>query len=156
MSEDLKQRAQRVFAQLCEALDKREWEYTAKEADLVLHLSVNTQDTLVEMLLAVEADKSIIHVISPVCRKTDAEKKGELALAAAYANYGTVDGKYEYDMLKNALFYTVASCYEGCTLGDGFFYHLIDWTCSAAVHYNDRFLALNKGYITVEEFIGKK
>ena len=64
-----------------------------------------------------------------------------------------VDGNFDYDISDGSIVFRLTAFYRGSKIGKGLFHYLIDCTCATVDDYNDKFLALNNGTLTLEAFI---
>lgn len=46
--------------------------------------------------------------------------------------------------------------YRGSKLGDGLFQYMIGCACVTVDKYNDKFLAISKGYLSINDFIANR
>lgn len=149
------EQAQQVYQTICKALDARNWQYDTREEDLSVHLGINGDDLPMDFFLQVDTKRQILRLLSPMPFKMSEEKRIEGAVASAVANYGMVDGSFDYDLQDGMVVFRISSTLRGCTLGPEQIYYLIDCGCAMVDLYNDRFFALNKGFLTLEAFIEK-
>ena len=153
MADEKLLQAQKMYAQVCAVLDKRDWVYDKDEEKLTLFFSVNGDGLPIPMIVTVDTERALLQVFSPLSFEINEKKMAEFAVAVCIVNDGKADGCFDYDMYKNRICYRLVAKYEGCRIGDEFIEHMIDWTCTAVDKYSDKFLALNKGVIDVKDFI---
>lgn len=154
MAEEIKMElAKEVYAGLCAALDRREWRYEKEEDKLLVHFGVRGDDIPMNFIIIVDAERQLIRVMSPLPFKFGEEKRIDGAIATCAASYGLADGSFDYDITTGAVVFRMTATYRESKLGDGLFQYLI--SCSSAVvdEYNDKFLAVDKGIISIEDFI---
>ena len=145
--------AQKVFQLLCNTLDARNLRYDKDDEKLVLHLRLDGEDIPMKFLFCVDAPRQLVRVHSPFPFKMSEDKRLDGAIAACYATYGMVDGNFDYDITDGSLQFRLTAAYRDDQIGDGFFMYLIG-CCNAMVDkFNDRFLALSKGYIDISDFM---
>jgi hypothetical protein len=81
------------------------------------------------------------------------DKRVEGAIAVSVANYGLVDGSFDYDISDGEIRYRLTSSYRESILSDDLFEYMIMCAASTVDDYNDRFFMLAKGMIDVEKFV---
>ena len=64
-------------------------------------------------------------------------------------------GNFDYDLSDGTIHFRLNSNFRGSTLGEGQVQHMIALSCAMVDQYNDQFLALNKGEMTIEQFLEK-
>ena len=62
-------RAKTVFNTICIALDNKDWKYEKNEDDLVITLLVSGDDLPMGIIIAVDADRQLIRLLSPIPSK---------------------------------------------------------------------------------------
>lgn len=154
MADEMKMaRARKVYQDLCTALDHRQWEYTKREDELLVHMLVNGDDLPLQLAIFVEADKQLVTLLSPFTYKMSESKRIEGAVAACVASFGMADGSFDYDINEGGITFRIVASYNGSVLGEGVLQYMISCACAMADKYNDRFLALDKGMLSIEGFI---
>lgn len=154
MADEMKMaRAKAVYEQLCTALEHRNWTFDKVEEDLVVRFMVNGDDIPLQMAMFVEAEKELVTLLSPFPFKMSEDKLMEGAIAACTASFGMADGSFDYDITQGGIAFRLVASYRGSNLSEGVLQYMISCSCAMADKYNDRFLALNKGMISIEDFI---
>ena len=145
--------ANQVYSTLCDALDERGWSYEKEEEKLLVHFGVRGNDVPMQILILVDADRQLIRVMSPIGFKIKQDNLLDGAIACTVASYGMVDGNFDYDISDGSILYRLTASYRGSKIGKGLFHYLIDCTCATVDDYNEKFLGLNKGTLTIQDFI---
>lgn len=154
MADEMKiTRAKEVYALLCTALEHRNWNFEKFDEDLVVRFAVNGEDIPVQMAIFVEAEKELVTVLSPFTFKMSENKRIEGAIAACTASFGMADGSFDYDMASGGIVFRLSTSYTDSTLSEGVLQYMISCSVAMVDKYNDRFLALEKGMISIENFI---
>lgn len=147
--------AQQVYETLCKALDRRNWKYGKDEEKLLVHFGVNGDDIPMNFIIVVDADRQLVRLMSHLPFKMSQEKRMEGAIAACAASYGMADGSFDYDLSDGEIVFRMTASYRESQLGEGLFQYLISCTCAMVDKYNDQFLALDKGFMSIADFIAK-
>lgn len=156
MAEEIKmEKAKEVYAGLCAALDKRGWTYDKDEAKLMVRFNVSGEDIPMRFFIMVEAKPQIIRLMSPLPFKMSEGKRMEGAIATCVANYGMVDGSFDYNLATGEIAFRQTASYRESNIGDGLFQFMISCACAMVDKYNDRFLAIDKGFLSISDFIAQ-
>lgn len=145
--------AKEVYSTLCKALDNRGWKYEKDEEEFLVHFGVNGEDLPINFVILVDVDRQLIRVLSSLPFKMSEEKRIDGAIAACAATYKMADGGFEYDISDGSIVFKTAACFSESVIGEGIFRYMIALTCAMVEKYNDKFFALNKGLIKIEDFL---
>ena len=147
--------AVQTYRTMLSALEDRNWKYVSDDEKLLAHFRVNGDDIPLNFLIRIDEKREVVKLTSPMPFHISEERRIEGAVAACAASYGMTDGCFEIDLSDGMLLYRISTSFTKSVLGKGAFHHLIDCTCALVDHYNDLFLALDKGIITLSDFIAK-
>lgn len=145
--------AQATYAAMCKALDEKGWKYERHDDDLLIKSGVRGDDLPIEFLMLVRAKQQVVSFISPLPFKMSEEKRIDGAVAVAVANYGLVDGSFDYDISDGEIRYRLTSSFRESILGADVFEYMIVCASQTVDRYNDRFFMLSKGMLSLEQFI---
>ena len=155
MSEQLDMmQAKQVYKTLINMLDSRNWKYEKFEDDLVIRSGIKGEDLPIEFLVLVKPNNQVVQFISKLPFNIPEDKRVEAAICVSVANYGLIDGSFDYDINDGEIRYRLTSSYRESLLGEDLFEYMIMCASSTVDDYNDRFFMLAKGMIDVEGFIG--
>lgn len=147
------QQAKATYDLIIKSLDKMELKYTRHDDDLVISLGMNGDDIPMNLLIMVRAEKQAISLISPMPFKMAEDKRVDGAIAVAVANYGIVNGCFDYDISDGEIRFRVVQSYIDSVLGPEVIRYMIAISVGTVDQYNDRFLMLSKGMIDLQKFI---
>ena len=154
MAEDQKMlNAQNVYAQLCDMLDKEEWSYTKHDEQLMITTGARGEDFPIELIILVDAKRQMIRLHSPMPYTVQEDKRVELAVAVNIANRGMVHGCFDYDIAKGKIYFRMTNSFLGCELDYEVYKYLVYCSCNTVDNYNDKFLLIAKGMLSLEKFI---
>lgn len=153
MSEIKMERAKKAYATLCEALDARNWKYEKVDDDLLVHFSVNGDDLPIQYIIFVDVDRQLIRLLSHMPFDMSEDKRIDGAIATCHATYGLRDGSFDYDLSDGKIVYRMTSAFLDNELPVSVIQYMIDFTGAVVDKYNDKFFALNKGFLTIEKFL---
>ncbi len=145
--------AKQVYQTLCNAIERREWTYEKEEAELDVIFGVNGDDIPMKFLLAVDADRQLIRLLSPIPFKISEAKRMDGAIAVCAASFGLADGSFDYDLADGSIVFRMTASFRESIIGEGLLQYMISVSCSTVDKYNDKFLALDKGILSIADFI---
>lgn len=147
--------AKQVYKTLCDAIEKREWNFNKDEESLVVYFGVSGDDIPMQFILVVDAERQLIRVMSPLPFKMSEDKRIEGAVATCAASFGMVDGNFDYDLSNGAIVFRMTASFRESLIGEGLFQYLISCSCAMVDKYNDKFLAIDKGLMSISDFIAE-
>lgn len=147
--------AKQVYQTLCEAIERREWNFGKDEEKLLVHFGVSGDDIPMQFILIVDAERQLIRVMSPLPFKMSESKRMEGAIATCAASFGMADGSFDYDLSDGTIVFRMTASFRESLIGEGLFQYLISCSCAMVDKYNDQFLALDKGIMSITDFITK-
>lgn len=154
MAEEIKMDlAKEIYSTLCLALDRREWHYKKDEESLVVHFGVNGDDIPMDFIFAVDAERQLVRVMSPLPFKFSEDKRMDGAIATCVASFGLADGSFDYDISTGIVIFRMTATYRESKLGDGLFQYMISCSTAMVDEFNDKFLAIEKGLLSIGDFI---
>ncbi len=147
--------AKQVYQTLCEAIERREWNFGKDEEKLLVHFGVSGDDIPMQFILIVDAERQLIRLMSPMPFKMSESKRMEGAIATCAASFGMADGSFDYDLSDGTIVFRMTASFRESLIGDGLFQYMISCSCAMVDKYNDQFLALDKGIMSITDFIAK-
>ncbi len=147
------QKAQEVFATIVRMLDGIGWRYDKREEELLIKSGVKGDDLPIEFIIRVKPRNEVVQFISAMPFNMPEDKRIDGAIAVSAANYGIVDGSFDYDISDGQILFRLTSSYRASTLGEDLFEYMVMVSASTIDKYNDRFFMLAKGMITIEQFL---
>ena len=153
MSEIKMERAKKVYTTLCEALDERNWKYEKVDDELLVHFTVNGDDLPMQYVIFVDADRQLLRLLSPLPFDMAEDKRIDGAIATCHATYGLMDGSFDYDLSNGEIAFRMTSAFLDNELPVSVIQYMIDFAGFAVDKFNDKFFALNKGFLTIEKFL---
>lgn len=145
--------AKTVYDDLCASLDKRGWKYTKHDEDLVVTFGVTGDDIPMDFMLDVNADRQLLIVLSRLPFTVPEDKRMDLAIATCVASFGLADGSFDFDIATGDITFRLTASFRDSRIGDGLFDYLIGVSSYSVDEYNDKFLAVSKGIMSINDFI---
>ena len=145
--------AQSVYDTICRMLDDKGFSYKKFEDDLVIATKVNGEDIPIDILIFVHAKQQVVRILSPMPFDVPEEKRIDMAVAVNVANFGIVDGSFDYNIADGNIRFRITASYRDSILSKNVFEYMF-MTCAVTTDdYNDKFMMLAKGMISLEQFL---
>jgi len=148
--------AKEVYNTLCGAIERREWNYEKDEEKLVVHFGVSGDDIPMQFILVVDEERQLIRLMSPMPFNMSEDKRMEGAIATCVASFGMADGSFDYDLAEGRIVFRMTASFRESVIGEGLFQYMISCACAMVDEYNDKFLAIDKGLMSINDFIAKR
>ncbi len=149
-------RAKQVYKTLCDAIESRKWHFEKDDEKLLVYFTVTGDDIPMQFILVIDAERQLIRLMSPMPYKMSEEKRMEGAIAACVASFGMIDGNFNYDLSDGEIVFRMAASFRESLIGEGLFQYMISCSCAMVDMYNDKFLAIDKGLMSISDFIAKE
>ena len=151
MSEERKL-AQSVYERIASTLDSMDLKYTRHDDDMVIHLGMRGHDMDHDMLLLVREKNAVLSFVEKLPFHLDADKADEIAKAICNVNNQLILGGFTYEAGSEDMRFELSIPYNGSLIGEETIKRILVNAVQTVEEYDDKFLALNKGYISSEEF----
>ncbi len=145
--------AKSAFATLCRYLDGDDWRYEKDEENLVVSLRAQGEDLPIEAIVKIEEERETVRFMSRMPCKVPEDKRIDMAIAVSIANNLLVEGNFDYDITDEKIIFVSVNSIAGSVLGEKAFAHIVLRGFNCIDEYNDKFLMLSKGMMTLEQFI---
>ncbi len=155
-SENKLENAMLAYRTICSALDARDWKYEKDNDELLVHFGVNGEDLLMNFIIVADAERQLIRLMSPLPFNMSEDKRLEGAIATCVATYGMADGSFDYDLSNGRIVFRMTQCFRSSVIGEELIQYMISCACAMVDKYNDQFLALDKGVMSISDFMKKE
>lgn len=145
--------AKKVYDSLCSVMDGRGWTYKKEEEEWIIRFGVRGEDMVMDFVILVDAERQLIRVLSPLSFNMTESKRMDGAIATCVASYGMANGSFDYDITDGSIAFRMTASYRDSIIGDGMLQYMIDCSCAMVDRYNDKFLAINVGLLSISDFI---
>ncbi len=153
MADEKLERAQKVYGTLCSTLDSHEWHYKKDEEKLSIDCGAQGEDLPMEITIKVDAERQLIMLLSHLPFVISEDKRLDVAIAVSAVNNKLVDGSFDYDIADGHMFFRLTSSFIESEIGNELFTYMLMVSCHTIDEYNDKFLMLGKGMMSIEDFI---
>ena len=147
------QKAKEVFDTVVNMFDTRNLNYDKHEEKLLIKSGFTGEDLPIEFIVVIKPDQEVVQVLSRLPLSMPEDKRIDGAIAVCAANYGIVDGCFDYDLNDGEITFRLTSSYRESTLGEELFEYMIMCAAGTIDDYNDKFFMLSKGMMTLQQFL---
>lgn len=145
--------AKTIYTQLCKALDARNWKYDKYEEELAVHFMVKGEDIPMEFTFSVDAERQLVRLKSTLPFSFDEDKRVEGAIITNSINYMLADGYFEYDITDGEISFKLTTSCRDSLISDETIEYMLRCALFVVEEFNDKIMAVSKGYMTVEQFL---
>jgi len=145
--------AQATCQTVCRSLDSHNLKYSKNESEFRIEFNMSGDDIPMSFILIVDAERQVFRLISPFPFKTPEDKRLDMAIAVSMVNNTLVVGAFSYDIGDGSLHFRVTNSFHGSLIGEDTFGFLLYAAVTLIDKYNDRFMMLAKGMISLEQFM---
>ena len=100
-----------------------------------------------------DAERQLIRLISFLPFNMSKEKIVEGAIATSLVNYYLSDGSFDFNLADGSIVFKLTSSFRDSLISEKLFEYMIDLSCVTVDKYNDQFLMMDKGKLSIEDFI---
>ena len=147
------EKAKQVYEAIIAMLDKRNWSYDRHDEDLVISSGVKGDDLPINFILAVNAKNQVVSFLSRLPFTMSEEKLVDGAIACCIANNRLVDGSFDYDVTNGNITFRLTTCYRDSEISESVFEYMIMVASMTVDNYNDKFLMISKGMMSVDQLL---
>ena len=147
------QKAKEVFDTVVNMFDTRNLNYDKHEDKLLIKSGFTGEDLPIEFIVVIKPDQEVVQVLSRLPLSMPEDKRIDGAIAVCAANYGIVDGCFDYDLNDGEITFRLTSSYRESTLGEELFEYMIMCAAGTIDDHNDKFFMLSKGMMTLQQFL---
>lgn len=151
--EKLLQQAQTVYETICKSLDSKDWKYERHDDNLTIVSGAQGEDLPMRMIIVVNPDAQVVSLFSPMPFNISEEKRVDAAIAVCVANYGLINGSFDYDLNDGEIRFRLVTSFRESTLSEELFMYMVLVTAKTVDDYNDKFLMVSKGMMSIKQFM---
>ena len=153
MEDERKQKlAQNVYSNICSMFEEMNFNHERDDENLVIRSTVHGDDIPMDIVIIVNQDSQTVSFFSPMPFKVPDDKISEMAIAIAIANNGLRNGSFDFDISDGKILFRMTACYIDSILGKELYRMMLIVSSNTIDRYNDKFLMLSKGMISLEQF----
>ncbi|MCQ2540107.1 MAG: YbjN domain-containing protein [Acetatifactor sp.] len=156
MADEKLLKAQTVYATLCGMLDKRGWKYDREDEKLTISCKARGEDLPMDIRMIVDVKRSLVMLLSHMPFVVPEDKRIDLAIAISVVNNRLIDGSFDYDIRDGHIFFRQTASYLDSEIADTALSYMLSCSCGTIDDYNDKFLMIGKGMLSLEKFMEEK
>lgn len=145
--------AKATFSTLCQALDHHEWHFEKDDENLAIECGAQGDDLPMKITVKVDAERMLVMLISHLPFVIQEDKRLDVAIAVSAINNALVDGCFDYDVASGHMFFRMTNSFIESTISEEVFAYMLFCSCQTIDAYNDKFLMLAKGMMSIEQFL---
>ena len=154
MSDEMNlKRAKEVYADLCRALDAKEWIYDKDEENLRIDTGCKSDDLPIRYLMRIDPDRQLVRIFSHIPVTVPEDKRLEVAVALNIINNKLVFGAFGYDIGEGNIYFQISNSYKDSDLNDEVFFYMMMCAMSTIEAYNDKLFAIAKDMLPLQKFM---
>lgn len=146
-------KAKEIYNSLCTALEANNWHFRKVEDDMVVVATIKGDDFPIDFIIKVNPEIEKFTFISCLPTKVPEDKRVDFALAVCQANYGLTQGRFDYNISDGTISYENYTSFKFNEINPEHYEYLIMISAGIIDKYNDKFFMLEKGVITIKQFI---
>lgn len=155
MTNEQLERANTIYKKICELLENNKWSYTKDEENLRIVLTTRGEDLPIDIRIKVDQERQLILLLSPMPFIIPEDRRLDIAIATNAVNNIMVDGSFDFNVKNGSMFFRITNSFIESEIGNEVLNYLLIVSCFSIDEYNDKFLMLSKGMMSVEDFISK-
>ena len=148
--------AKEVYKKLISVIENNSWQYDKDDEHLIIHFVINGKDVPMKLIFVVDVERQLVRLLSPMPFNFGENNRLDGAIAACVASYGLADGNFDYDLTKGSIVFRMTASFTDSVIGESLLKYMIFCSLATVDAYNDKFLAIEKGYLSIDDFINKK
>ena len=148
-------KAIQIYQMFKKHLEQQKFHFEERAEELIISLTVHGDDLPQPTIIRVMDERSLVQVLSPLPTKIPEDKRVDTAVAVCVANYGMINGSFDFDMTDGEIRFRLTQSFRDIDLSEECVKYLMATVFFTTDKYNDRFFMLGKGMMTLEQFIEK-
>ena len=144
--------AKEAYDTLCRTLDKMEWNYEKDDENFIIRFGVRGDDIPMKFVVACDAERQLIRLMSYLPFRIKEDKRIDGAIATSYANFLLADGSFDYDLTDGSIAFRMTSSFRESVVGEELFSYMIHVSCMTVDKYNDQFMKISEGALSIADF----
>lgn len=154
--EEKLQKAAELYRMMADVFEEAELVFQREDENLLIRLTMHGEDIPVSLIFKIDAEREVIRAFSPLPFDMNEDKRLEGAVITCEATNRLSVGCFEYDLSDGSILFRMTTPYHGSTITKEHFLLLLAIMTATMDKYNDRFLAVNKGVMSLEDFLNTK
>lgn len=145
--------AQTVYETLCRTFDSRGWAYKKDTENWSITCQARGEDLPMDFIIRVDVNSMMIRLASVLPFTVPEDKRTEIAVAVSMINSVLIDGSFDYDIRSGNMFFRMTNSFLESLVGNDLIGYMFSCAYITVDAYNDKFLMLVKGMMTLQQFV---
>ena len=142
-----------IFETLCKAFEILKLKYEKSEEELSVKCTVHGEDLIMNLDVSVYGDRSLVILTSKLPFVVREDKRVDMAIAVSGINYVLADGCFDFDITDGNIYFRMTNSFIDSEISEDVFVYLLLISSRIIDEYNDKFLMLSKGVLSVEQLL---
>ena len=130
-------------------------EYTVNPEELSVNFTVVGEDLPMDITVRADKENQIISVTSPMPYKISLDNRVVCGIAVCAVSERLEAGNFDYEIINGIITFRVTTPFKDCVVEQELIANMVAYASKMTDDYNDRFLALDKGFLKLENFISQ-
>ena len=149
------EKAEQVFTQISNVVALKTAKYTINQKDLSVNFTVTGEDLPMDMTVKADKENQIITITSPMPYKISVDNRVICAVAVCAVSEQLTEGNFDYEIINGIITFRISTLFKDCVITQELIENMIVCAGKITDDYNDRFLALDKGFLQLDNFINR-
>ncbi len=145
--------AKDTYQTLLKAIELNGWKCEQDDEKLSIHFGVNGDDLDMDFFIRIDPDRQLVCLLSRLPFDFKRPKLMEGAIVTSIANYILADGSFDYNILKGTVCFRMTTSYRSSVISHEALMYLVNCAAFTVDKFNDKFLMVNNGVMSVDDFI---
>lgn len=145
--------AQKAMDIWSEFLTDRGWSYERDETDNVIHIELERDGRLTELMIEADEESGMLQIFSAVPVIIPEEKRVEAAMIANAFNDGRLFGGLNLDLFSGNMYFRISTCVADCVLSWQLCQNLIECVYLLIPDMIEKLRAFAGGSLSMEEML---
>lgn len=155
MDEKDRKQAESAYKTVCAALEEMGLKFDKHDEKLAISCEGVGEDLPIEIRITVLPEQHIVSLISQMPFKVPEARRPDIALVTSIANYKMVDGNFDFNTKLGNIFYRQTTSYWGSLISKEVIKYLMSLSITMIDEFNDKFMAVSTGAMSVDDFAAK-
>ncbi len=133
-------------------LDNIKWKYERDDKKRTVATTAVGRDLKINLRMVVSEDRQLMYVKSAMPFTVPQDRRDVVGKAVTYANFSMLNGCFEYDY-DHYLGYKIVVPFFDTVLSEKICHYMVMLTCQMVDKFNDKFLELIQGKMTLKDFV---
>ena len=156
MSDEMLMKAKKIYADMLDMFNAEGLDFYQYDDDFTVKIGIRGDDMSFEFLMFLTPEKELIRFMTILPFRVPKESLIDVAIAINVANFGLINGAFEYNIDADEIRFKFVQSYSGVDDCSELLRYVLYTAISTVNAYNSKLLAISKGYITINDFIEKE